>query len=80
MTSEGLGEMFEGDSADMCAGNFLLISIFSDLFKPDDGDEDKLLYVDHVPQNIRAVVAEILNSIYLLFCWKVFQFELTSNF
>ena len=24
MTSEGLGEMFEGDSADMCAGKFLL--------------------------------------------------------
>ena len=23
MTPEGLGEMFEGDSADMCAGNFL---------------------------------------------------------
>ena len=22
MTSEGLGEMFEGDSADMCAGKF----------------------------------------------------------
>ena len=25
MTSEGLGEMFEGDSADMCAGKFPLI-------------------------------------------------------
>ena len=25
MTSEGLGEMFEGDSADMCAGNFTLV-------------------------------------------------------
>ena len=24
MTSEGLGEMFEGDSADMCADEFLL--------------------------------------------------------
>ena len=24
MTSEGLGEMFEGDSADMCTGKFLL--------------------------------------------------------
>ena len=24
MTSEGLGEMFEGDSADMCAGQFPL--------------------------------------------------------
>ena len=27
MTSEGLGEMFEGDSADMCCGNFPLMSM-----------------------------------------------------
>ena len=27
MTSEGLGGMFEGDSADMCAGKFLLMSM-----------------------------------------------------
>ena len=27
MTSEGLGEMFEGDSADMCAGKFRLVSM-----------------------------------------------------
>ena len=27
MTSEGLGEMFEGDSADKCAGKFLLMSM-----------------------------------------------------
>ena len=27
MTSEGLGEMFEGDSADTCPGNFPLMSI-----------------------------------------------------
>ena len=25
MTSEWLGEMFEGDSADICAGKFLLV-------------------------------------------------------
>ena len=25
MTSEGLGKMFEGDSADMCAGKFPLV-------------------------------------------------------
>ena len=29
MTSEGLGEMFEGDSADMCAGKFPLVSMGS---------------------------------------------------
>ena len=27
MTSKGLGEMFEGDSADMCAGKFPLVSM-----------------------------------------------------
>ena len=27
MTSEGLGEMFKGDSADMCAGKFPLVSM-----------------------------------------------------
>ena len=27
MTSEGLGEMFEGDSADTYAGKFLLVSM-----------------------------------------------------
>ena len=27
MTSEGLGEMFEGDSADKCGGKFPLMSI-----------------------------------------------------
>ena len=27
MTSEGLGEMFEGDSADSCAGKFSLVSM-----------------------------------------------------
>ena len=27
MTSEGLGEMFEGDSADTCAGKFQLVSM-----------------------------------------------------
>ena len=27
MTSEGLGEMFEGDSADMYAGKFPLVSM-----------------------------------------------------
>jgi hypothetical protein len=27
MTSEGMGEMFEGDAADMCVGKFLLVSM-----------------------------------------------------
>ena len=29
MTWEGLGEVFEGDSADMCAGNFLLLTFIN---------------------------------------------------
>jgi hypothetical protein len=27
MTTQGLGEMFEGDSADMCAGKFPFMSM-----------------------------------------------------
>ena len=30
MTSEGLGEMFEGDSADMCAGKFPLVLMWAE--------------------------------------------------
>ena len=30
MTSEGLGEMFEGDSADMCAEKFPLVSMVAE--------------------------------------------------
>jgi hypothetical protein len=30
MTSKGSGEIFEGDSADMCAGKFLLVSMESE--------------------------------------------------
>ena len=30
MTSEGLGEMFEGDSADKCAGKFPLVLIWAE--------------------------------------------------
>jgi hypothetical protein len=36
MTSEGLGEMFEGDSADICTGNFLFMLI---------GDDQRVLHV-----------------------------------
>ena len=38
MTSEGLGEMFEGDSADTCAGKFPLVSM--------GGQEEGLTYAD----------------------------------
>ena len=33
MTYEGLGEMFEGDSADMCAGIFLYALLILDKVK-----------------------------------------------
>ena len=41
MTSEGLGEMFEGDSADTCAGKFPLTSMGAErrvLRRPGSGD------------------------------------------
>ena len=45
MTSERLGEMFEGDSADICAGKFLLVSIGAEWIstKKNVGDPPALL-------------------------------------
>ena len=34
MTYEGLGEMFEGDSADTCAGKFSLVSMWDQAGDP----------------------------------------------
>ena len=42
MTSEGLGEMFEGDSADTCAGKFPLAEIY-----PTGGPVSKHSYHSH---------------------------------
>jgi hypothetical protein len=47
MTSKGLGEMFEGDSADICAGQFLLVSMGSQaegLACADPGARTPILY------------------------------------
>ena len=50
MTSEGLGEMFEGDSADTCAGKFPLVSM--------GGRADGLACAD--PEGPPSVPVEIL--------------------
>ena len=51
MTSEGLGEMFEGDTADMCAGKFPLVSM--------GGRVEGLARADSVARTLLAL-AEIL--------------------
>ena len=46
MTSEGLGEMFEGDTADMCAGKFSLMLMGSERrVLPAQTCERKLIYL-----------------------------------
>ena len=44
----GLGEMFEGDSADMCAGKFLLVSM--------GGRGEGLGYADPVARTIVLIL------------------------
>jgi hypothetical protein len=51
MTSEGLREMFEGDSADTCAGKFPLVSM---------GADRKVLHAQTQERGPPAVLAEIL--------------------
>ena len=55
MTSEGLGEMFEGDSVDMCAGKFPLVSM--------GGRADGLVCVD---PGARTPIGTSENFVYLL--------------
>ena len=55
MTSEGLGEMFEGDSADMCAGKFPLMSM--------GGRTEALVFADpgaRTPIGVRGIVVLLL--------------------
>ena len=51
MTSEGLGEMFEGDSADMCARKFPLVSM---------GAEQRVSRAQTRERGPPSVLAEIL--------------------
>ena len=53
MTSEGLGEMFEGDSADMCAGKFPLVSM---------GVERRVSHAQTREGGPPSVLAEILSA------------------
>ena len=50
MTSERLGEMFKGDSADMCGGKFLLVLM---------GEQ-----VDPSSQSVEILVLTKLNKLY----------------
>ena len=67
MTSEGLGEMFEGDSADRCAGNFSLTSMWGgaeDLACADPGARTPigvsgiLLFLSRMSDYFRCLVLE----------------------
>ena len=55
MTSEGLGEMFEGDSADPCAGKFPLTSM--------EGRAEGLLCADPGARTPIGVSGILLNNL-----------------
>ena len=75
MTSEGLGEMFEGDSADTCAGKFLLVSM--------GGRAEGLACADRErgPPSTRAEIPSFFVFLFLrlplLTCFT-YQFELST--
>ena len=59
MTSEGLGEMFEGDSADTCGGKFPLVSM--------GGRAEGLAYADpeaRTPIGASGIISLLLLSDY----------------
>ena len=58
MNSEGLGEMFEGDSADMCAGKFLLMAM--------GGRAEGLVCADPEARTPIGVIGNILIFYFLL--------------
>jgi hypothetical protein len=59
MTCEGSGEMFEGDSANMCAGKFPLVSM---------GTERRVLRVQIRERGHPSALTEICQVINLS-CW-----------
>jgi hypothetical protein len=52
MTFEGMGEMFEGDSADMCDGKFVLVLM---------GAERRVSHAQTPEQGPPSALAEILS-------------------
>ena len=54
MTSDGLGEMFEGDSADKCAAKFLLVLM---------GDERRVSRAQTRERGPQSVLAEIISDL-----------------
>ena len=67
MTSEGLGEMFEGDSADTCGGKFPLVSM--------GGRADRQACADgeRGPPLARA---DIFDLVLPILYWQDFSFQL----
>ena len=69
MTSEGLGEMFEGDSADICAGKFPLVSM---------GAEQRVSHAQTREQGPPSALAEI--SLSFLPKGVVLWFEILNKY
>ena len=69
MTSEGLGEMFEGDSADTCGGKFLLVSM--------GGRAEGLACVD---PGVRTPIGVSGNFVKLQVYFRVIHFFLSLPF
>ena len=63
MTSEGLGEMFEGDSADTCSGKFLLVWKIPAL--------DKLNYWERLKKLKMYSQQRRLERYRILYAWKI---------
>ena len=59
MTSEGLGEMFEGDSADTCAGKFPLVLM---------GGEQRVSRAQTRERGPPSALAEIFDPLRLSLC------------
>ena len=75
MTSEGLGEVFKGDSADMCAGKFPLVLLGDERTRQACADRER------GPPSARA---EIFNILFLHFSQsfieiKQNQFEMSKT-
>jgi hypothetical protein len=60
MTSEGLGEVFEGDSADMCAGQKIIMS------------KKKLTSFTHMESNLRELVW-FLYILYRIYVYQIYM-------
>ena len=84
MTSEWLGEMFEGDSADMCAEKFPLVSMGGQaegLACADPGARtpigaENLLVCGFVYNGVIIVILVIVEYILVIIVWFVIFFKI----